>query len=69
VKLNGRAFLVVGSCPNIRFFVEGTLVTTDGQTKFKRGSCGSLESTDRVDVKGRRQTDGSVLATEVELRK
>jgi hypothetical protein len=49
--------------------VDGTLVTTDAQTKFKRGSCDNLENTDRVDVKGRRQTGGSVLATEVEFRK
>jgi hypothetical protein len=44
-------------------------VTTKGKTKFKHGSCGSLENNDRVDVKGRRQTDGSVLATEVEQRR
>jgi hypothetical protein len=69
VELSGRAFLVLGTCPRLRFFVSGTLVTTNEQTKFKRISCDKLENNDRVDVKGRRQTDGSVLATEVESPK
>jgi Domain of unknown function (DUF5666)/Putative binding domain, N-terminal len=69
VELSGRAFLVVGSCPSLRFFVSGSLVTTNEQTKFRHGSCRDIENTDRVNVKGRRQTDGSVLATEVELDK
>jgi len=49
--------------------VSATLVHTDGETRFKHGHCRDIENTDRVNVKGRRQTDGSVLATEVELDK
>ena len=52
----------------MRFTLPGSLVTTNKDTKFRRGSCDDLESGDRVDVKGRRQADGSVLAKEVELR-
>jgi hypothetical protein len=69
VELSGRALLVLGECPRLRFFLSGTLVVTNAQTDFKNGSCGRLDNNDRVDVKGRRQADGSVLATEVELRR
>jgi hypothetical protein len=69
VELSGRALLVLGTCPALRFVVSGTLVTTNEQTTFKHGSCDRLENNDRVDVKGLRQADGSVLAREVEQRK
>jgi hypothetical protein len=68
VELSGRALVVLGECPNLRFFVSGTLVKTNDQTRFKHGGCDKLKNTDRVDVKGQRQSDGSVLATEVEQR-
>ena len=50
----------------MRFTLSGALVTTNQDTKFRRGSCDDLETGTRVDVKGRRQADGSVLAREVE---
>jgi hypothetical protein len=69
VELDGRAQALSGACPNMRFTLAGTLVTTNKDTKFRRGSCDDLESGDRVDVKGRRQPDGSVLAKELELKR
>ena len=52
----------------MRFTLPGSVVTTNKDTRFRRGSCDDLESGDRVDVKGRRQADGSVVAKEVERR-
>jgi hypothetical protein len=60
---------VQGSCPNLRFVLSGTIVTTNDDTKFKRGPCRNVETADSVDVKGWRQRDNSVLATEVNLGK
>jgi hypothetical protein len=52
----------------MRFTLGSTLVTTDGQTRFRSGNCQNhLRNNERVSVKGRRQADGSVRATEVEL--
>jgi hypothetical protein len=55
-------------CLTVRFTVDGTVVTTSRDTKFKGGSCGDLENGDKVEVKGRKQIDGSVNAAEVRRR-
>jgi outer membrane biosynthesis protein TonB len=68
VELSGRVQLLTGACPNMRFVVRGNLVTTNSETKFRHGPCRDLERDVRVEVKGRRQPDGSVSATEVEFR-
>jgi hypothetical protein len=68
VELSGRIQTLSGACPNMRITLPGSVITTNKDTKFRRGSCDDLESGDRVDVKGRRQADGSVLAKEVERR-
>jgi hypothetical protein len=49
--------------------LDGVVFTTSDETKFRRGSCRDLENRERVRVKGRRQADGSVSATEVEFRR
>jgi hypothetical protein len=54
-----------GRCPTLRFTVENTTVTTDGDTKFRGGRCGDLENRDEVEVRGTRLSDGSVAASEV----
>ena len=69
MELDGRVQALSGACPNMRFTLQGTPVTTNKDTKFRRGSCDDLESGDRVEVKGRRQPDGSVLAKELELKR
>jgi hypothetical protein len=58
---------VIGSCPNLRFTLDGSFVTTDKETKFKKGHCGDVDNGTRLSVKGRRQENGVVDATEVTL--
>jgi hypothetical protein len=67
VELSGRVAGLSGTCPSIRFTLGGTVVTTDGETRFRKGNCRDVRNNERVEVKGRRQADGSVRATEVEL--
>lgn len=53
-----------GTCPSIHFGVNGFTVTTNASTTFE-SACSSLKSGDKVNVKGTRQADGSVVATRV----
>lgn len=65
VRLDGAASSVQGSCPNLTFQLEGRTVRTNGQTNFRRGSCGNLGSGTDIEVDGFLRTDGSVDATRV----
>jgi hypothetical protein len=42
-------------------------VFTTGETTFKHGSCRDVKNKERVNVRGRRLSDGTVEAREVEL--
>jgi hypothetical protein len=44
-------------------------VATNGSTAFNDTTCAALANGDRVEVKGTRQTDSSVLAARVEKDK
>jgi hypothetical protein len=50
----------------VTFTVSSTTVTANAATKFDGVACTALASAGRVEVKGTRQTNGSVLATKVE---
>lgn len=60
---------VSGTCPVVTFSLNGGKVTTNAGTKYGDGlSCGalwSLPSSTKVTVRGAKQSDGSVLASEV----
>jgi hypothetical protein len=68
VELSGRVQSMAGACPNLRFTVDGNLVTTNSETRFRRGSCSDLKDRERVRVRGLR-ISGVVVAREVELRR
>ena len=54
-----------GACPARTFTVSGTKVTTNSSTQYDDISCATLANGTPVEVKGTRQLDGSVVATEV----
>ena len=56
------------SCPAITFFIGTMKVTTTAGTTFDDVTCSTLKSGDQVKVEGVRQTDGSIVAKEVEKR-
>ena len=71
-KISGLAG--TGTCPALTFnVVTGTTtttttkVTTNAATKFDDVLCTALANGQVVEVKGTKQTDGSILATKVEL--
>jgi len=59
-----------GTCPAVTFMVGSTKVTTNSATSFQDGTCADAAANGAtVEVKGTKQTDGSILATRVELKK
>lgn len=54
-----------GTCPSLKFGVNGFSVTTNASTVFEGGACSSLRNGNKVTVKGLKQADGSVAATSV----
>ena len=61
------AGLLPGTCPVRTFTVNGVKVSTDATTQFSDGTCAQLANGTKVEVKGTRQTDGSVKAAKVKL--
>jgi len=67
VKLDGTVSGLTGACPDRTFTVLGTTVVTNSATRFEDGTCGTLQNGTRVQVKGTRQSNGSVLASHVDI--
>jgi Domain of unknown function (DUF5666) len=65
-ELNGTISGKSGTCPSLSFTVASTTVVTNAKTDFHDAACSALAGGDRVEVKGSRQTNGSVVATRVE---
>ena len=55
-----------GTCPSIVFSVSGTTVRTNSSSKFNGKGCDGIKNGDTIGVAGIKQTDGSILATQVE---
>jgi hypothetical protein len=56
------------SCPGITFMIGSTKVTADQNTTYGKGtSCSAIKNDLKVDVKGTKQNDGSVLASRISL--
>jgi hypothetical protein len=64
-RFTGSVSGVGGACPAITFMVQGNKVATNSSTRFDDTSCGRVANSMRVEVRGLRQTDGSVLASRV----
>jgi len=60
---------VTGTCPSIGFSIGSTSVSTNASTRFDDTSCSALKRGDTVEAKGTRQTNGSVLASRVKMKK
>jgi hypothetical protein len=67
MEVEGAVSGLTNGCPSLRFTVQGVTVVTSGDTRFSGGACAQLENGDEVEVTGRRQADGTVLATEVKI--
>jgi hypothetical protein len=65
VELEGQLGPVTGTCPAISSTVGTTKFTTSSATRFEDAACTAFKAGDRVQVKGTRNADGSVKATQV----
>ena len=64
--LGGTISGLGGTCPSVTFFVGTTKVTTNAVTSYEDVTCLTLANTQRVEVTGTRQNDGSIVATKIE---
>jgi hypothetical protein len=54
-----------GQCPTLTFVVSGRTVRTTSETKFKAGSCSTIQVGDDVTVEGVVEADNSLTATSI----
>ena len=66
-ELEGSVSNLSGLCPALTFTVRATTIRTNGTTRFSNGSCSQIATGLGVEVKGRREFDGSIFATAVEI--
>ena len=69
VSISGILSLLSGTCPNIRFTAGARLIVADKNTDYSHGGCKDVSIGDTVQVNGTTQSDGSVLATHIEITK
>jgi hypothetical protein len=66
-EIEGSAGGVKGTCPALTFSVNGFDIRTSATTTFEGGTCATLKSGTKVNVKGTRAADGSTDATRVKF--
>jgi hypothetical protein len=64
-EIKGALGGLSGTCPSVRFGVNGFSVATSAATTFDAIACTALKSGTKVHVEGTRNADGSVAATRV----
>ncbi len=67
VDVDGSVGALRGGCPTLEFKVRGEDVVTDGNTKFKGGSCADIRNGQKVSVKGERRGSGPIRAEAVDI--
>ena len=59
----------MGSCPALTFRITGQPVWTTNATEFKKGPCKDISNGSEVKLEGRRMSDGTIRADEIELKR
>ena len=65
-EIEGTVLGLTGTCPAIAFNINGARIVTNMATKFE-DPCSQIVNGKRVEVRGTRQSNGSILATKVEF--
>jgi len=69
-EVEGSVTIQSRACPVVTFKVgTATTVTTNASTEFRDTTCATLANGDKVEAKGTKQTNGTILATRVEKKK
>ncbi len=66
IKLEGALSGLTGTCPAVSFTLSGKLVSTNISTMYKGMSCSTLANSLEIEVMGKIQSNGTVLATKIE---
>jgi hypothetical protein len=66
VEVDGTIATKGGACPALSLTIGSTKVATDASTSFKGASCTALALGTKVEVKGSKQADGSVVASRIQ---
>ncbi len=67
-EVTGNVETLSGSCPGLNFVIGGIRITTDPKTDFDDGTCEELKNGTRVEVEGTLREDGTLVASEVDLK-
>jgi hypothetical protein len=67
VEFTGSIASVAGACPDLTLSVAGHSAKTNNSTAFLKAPCTVLHAGATVEVSGMTQTDGSVMATRVQV--
>jgi hypothetical protein len=67
-RVRGTLGAVSGRCPAIASSVGATKFTTSSSTRFDDAACAAFRAGDSVEVRGTRQSDGSLAATRLTRR-
>jgi len=65
-EVEGTLGMIAGTCPSISSTVGATKFATTASTKFDDVACTALTPGSKVQVKGTRNADGSIMATRVQ---
>jgi len=65
-EVEGLISGLAGACPNLTFNIGSTRIRTNGTTEFNRIPCSFLTNGMDVEVEGSLQSDGALLAREVQ---
>ncbi len=68
-EASGKVAGLSGTCPTIQFTLGTTTVTTSSSTQFSGGTCSQITAGTEVEVKGAKQTNGSIAASSVKIEK
>ena len=68
VEGEGRVTSLVSGCPTPQFVAEGITVKTSATTVYEGGTCADIQVGRKVEAKGTRQMDGSVLASRIRVQ-
>ena len=66
IKVEGAVLSLSGACPTLTFGLASRIVRTDSRTIFDDVRCPAITNMTRIEVLGRPQPDGAILATKVD---
>jgi len=69
VDFDGSVSSVSGGCPNVTITVGGMTIIIDRSTNFKGSGCEDLRSGRNVEGSGTPQSNGTIKATDIRVRK